>query len=85
MVLFVTLIIILLFLGWCYNESHTTNNEKRILENGGQIIKTFESDTVKKAVESAENFAVINNLVIIDMKITGSTWKGTAVVWLEMN
>ena len=75
---------ILFIIGYATNSVTLTKKEKEELEYGGEIIRTFETNSVKKSVNLAQNFARQNNLRIVELNTTETTWTGTAVAIFQI-
>ena len=78
------IIVILLVIGYATNSVTLTKKEIAELEMGGVIIRTFQATNVKKAVQEAQTFARVNNLRILSISTSETTWTGSAVVQLKV-
>ena len=72
------IIVILLVIGYATNSVTLTKKEIAELEMGGVIIRTFQAPNVKKAVQEAQTFARVNNLRILSISTSETTWTGSA-------
>lgn len=57
----------------------SVDEDRKAIESGEEFVKTFEANTVREATKSAQQFARLYNLNLLDIQTSETLFTGTVV------